>query len=133
MGVSSTAGTPAIKSGQEANEFYVKEIISSNLVNNPHYALGKQDDKYAEIMPGGELVLKMEKPFLPQEQYNDGKIIAKDGEYSVAALVQDAWREIFPGVVPGGFKIPKSGQVQVDTLKILNIGNERVYIDSIVG
>ena len=142
---------------QQIKESYAKEIVhpGTDGVANPDSALGKPDDKYALIIPGGELTLKMAKPFPSMQAYNDGRVIARDdsGEFSLAALVpvlstdpeygvimsqsaqgllQPVWREIIPGLVPGGFQVPPAAQSLVDTLKIKNVSKQNVYIDAVI-
>lgn len=128
-----------LASAQNTNKMYAKEVVDYESVVNPKNALSKSDKEYAEILPhGGELTLKMEKPFPPLAFYNHGQVIAKPGvNYSLAALipVEDtyAWREIIPGLVPSGFKIPKDDLTIVDTIRIKNIDKKALYIDAVVG
>ena len=135
-----------LASTQNKNNMYAKEVVDdwTKEVINPENALGNEDSKYAKILPGGELTLKMEQPFPPITFVNDGIIAAKgDSMYSLAALVpmeyvddkegiKYAWREIIPNLT-GGFKIPKSCQTLVDTIKIINPSEEPVYIDAVIG
>jgi hypothetical protein len=117
---------------QQRSEFYAKEIVypGSDLVVNPDDVLGSPDNKYAKIMPGGELIVKMEKPFSPLAFYNDGRLVVKgEAEYSVSVLVpfqeselkndqvipgkaEFAWMEVIPGVVTGGFDLPFAPQLE---------------------
>ncbi len=140
----------------QSGEFYAKEIVQpgTDYVVNPDNALGEPDNNYAEIMPDGELTIKMEKPFQPISWYTDGRVVVKEeANYSLAAWVpilstdpeypliygQDVqgvkyvWREIIPGAVPGGFEIPGAPQSRIDTIKIKNLGQEAIYIDAIIG
>jgi len=142
-------------------EIYAREIVDdeSKLYIRPQNALGKPDQKYAEILPGGELTVKMEKPFSPMTFYIDGRVVVNEEagqqEYSLAVfapmlqtetfdnIVTDevdirktiayAWREVIPGLVPGGFDLPFAPQIHVDTLKIINTGKEKLYLDAIIG
>jgi hypothetical protein len=117
---------------QQRSEFYANEVMhpGSNLVVNPDDVLGSPDNKYAKIMPGGELIVKMEKPFSPLAFYNDGRLVVKgEAEYSVSVLVpfqeselknyqvipskaEFAWREVIPGIVTGGFDLPFAPQLE---------------------
>jgi hypothetical protein len=140
---------------------YAKKVIpeESKDVDGAGNALGEPDGRYAEILPGGELTVKMGKPFSPMAFYNDGRVVVKEEaqnqEYSLAVLVPMieaevfddklidiasimktvayAWREIIPGLVPGGFDMPFAPQIPVDTLKIVNTGKEKLYLDAIIG
>ena len=153
-------------------EHYAQKVIyeETKNVEFAFNALGRPDGDtdpgaaYAIVHPGGEITLKMAKPFAAFKFYNSGRIVAKEGcKCSIAALVptkyvpalagpgekkrqkarrsQDqgqecvryAWREILPGLVPGGFDIPQAGQVIVDTIKIKNIGSRPVYLDAVIG
>ena len=130
----------------EPNQHYAREVIYEETkgVEFAHNALGRPDAKtdpgaaYAVIQPGGELTLKMDKPFAFYTFYDSGRIIAKKGaKCSVVAFVPTedtyAWREVLPGVVPGGIQIHQSAGVKVDIIKIKNIGNEPAYLDAVVG
>ncbi|MGA2363771.1 MAG: hypothetical protein ABSG73_15120 [Candidatus Aminicenantales bacterium] len=52
--------------GQEKEErpkFYALRVVSEKSVQNAKDSLGASDGRYAEILPGGQLVLQMEKGF----------------------------------------------------------------------
>ena len=120
------------------NKMHAKKVVDSENVINSQNALSEPNKKYAEILPHGNLTLKMERPFSPLVFDNSGHVIAKPGvNYSLAALipVDDTypWREIIPGVVPNSFKIPKDDLTIVDTIKIKNIDKRSLYIDAVVG
>lgn len=131
---------------EQAEAYYAKEIVYSEtkLVINPENALGKPDDKYAEIKPGGELTLKMEKPFSALKFGGiGGRVVTKDDcEYAVAVLVpteerqgkiEYAWRWLLPSSIPGGIYNPTDGQVKVEEIKIMNNDTKDLHIDGIIG
>nr|MCK4930172.1 hypothetical protein [Nanoarchaeota archaeon] len=141
-----TLGPGTTQTRIKAKEHYAQKVIYEETkdVDFPWNALGKPDAKtdpgaaYAIIHQGGVLTLKMSKPFAFYTFYDSGRIVAKKGcNCTVAAKVpiEDtyAWREILPGVVPGGISIHQSSGVWVDTIKIINIGDKPAYIDAVIG
>jgi hypothetical protein len=130
---------------------YARQIIGTEThdVINPEYALGKPDQNYALIKPGGELALKMEKPFSVMKfggiggRTSSGTISEKECDYAVAVLVpteegkdktEYAWRWLPPSSVPGGLYMVTGGQVKVDALKIINNAKDLdLGIDFVVG
>lgn len=125
---------------------YAQEIImlETNMVVDAIYALGKPDEKYAMILPHGEVTLRMSRPLYSLCLYTDGRIVAKEGtDYSVAVFVpyendkgglEYAWHIVTPTMIKGGLELPVSPQIVVDTLKITNLDKDKIlYLDGIIG
>jgi len=147
------ASTPHGFSGKmpgqpERPKFYALRVVSEKNVQNAKDSLGAPDGRYAEIAPGGQLVLQMEKRF-----YDTGTLVCKgDEHYGLEGLVhmqdtgveqQDyAWMIInrgpsnrFDFVLSG----PEPGLfggfwgMTVDTIRITNTGTASLFVDAVIG
>lgn len=133
---------------QERPKFYALRIVSEKNVQNAKDFLGAPDGRFAEIAPGGRLVLLMEKRF-----YDTGTLVCKgDEQYGLEGLVhmqdtgveqQDyAWMIInrdpsnrFNFVLSGPEPGPFGGfwGMTVDTIRITNTGTALLFVDAIIG
>ncbi len=145
--------------GQDQNQseqpkFYAVQVISEKGVLNAKDALGAPDGRYAEILPGGQLVLLMEKELevfpVGDQDYGiglafSGAIVAK-GE--TPALLE-AWISIrnargderYAWIPIGGATSARyydynawlGGIEHTDKIRITNIGTESLFVDAIIG
>jgi hypothetical protein len=141
------------RAGQpERPRFYAIRIVSEKDVLNAKDCLGAPDGRYAEILPGGQLVVLMEKTFI-----DIGTLVFKgETDYGLEGLfhvqnTQDerqdyAWipfwsgRFIPPGMWPGGFSFgPGSpglslyGGLGVDRIRISNSGSRSLFVEAVIG
>jgi hypothetical protein len=129
-------------------KFYALRVVSEKNVQNVKDSVGAPDGRFAEILPGGQLVLLMEKRF-----YDTGTLVCKgDEHYGLEGLVhmqdtgveqQDyAWMIInrgpsnrFDFVLSG----PEPGLLggfwgmTVDTIRITNTGTASLFVDAVTG
>jgi hypothetical protein len=131
----------------ERPKFYALRVVSEKNVQNAKDSLGAPDGCYTEILPGGQLVLLMEKNFI-----DSGTVVCKGEEdYGLEAWVQMqdsqdeqqnyAWmiiqressnRFIFLAGDPisgmGGY-----WGMAVNTVRITNVGNKSLFVDAVIG
>jgi hypothetical protein len=141
------------RAGQpERPRFYAIRVVSEKDVLNAKDCLGAPDGRYAEILPGGQLVVLMEKTFI-----DIGTLVFKgEMDYGLEGFfhVQDtqderqdfAWipfwsgRVILPGMWLGGFSFgPGSpglslyGGLGVDKIRISNAGTKSLFVEAVIG
>ena len=142
---SAFAGRAPRQDQPERSKFYALQVVCEKEVQNSKDSLGVPDDSYAEILPGGQLVVLMEKTFI-----DSGKVVCKgEADYGLEGFfhIQDtederqnyAWIIInrdplmpnrflfFPGTY-----IWFSG-TGVDKIRISNAGNKSLFVDAIIG
>jgi len=131
----------------ERPKFYALRIVFEKEVQNAKDSLGAPDGRYAEILPGRQLVLLMEKNFI-----DSGTVVCKGEEdYGLEAWVQMqdtqdeqqnyAWmiiqrepsnRFIFlvgdPNSGMGGY-----WGMAVNTVRITNAGTKSLSVDAVIG
>ena len=131
----------------ERPKFYALRIVFEKEVQNAKDSLGAPDGRYAEILPGGQLVVLMEKNFI-----DSGTVVCKGEEdYGLEAWVQMqdtqdeqqnyAWmiiqrepsnRFIFFAADPisgmGGY-----WGMAVNTVRITNPGSKSLFVDAVIG
>ncbi len=112
-------------------EFYADKVVDQDLVVDGGNALGEPDGRYAEIMPGGELVVSMPEPIRYSDAADDGRVITKGGaRYGLAGLFpmteegELAWQPLIPGGTPGGFKLGTSMFPVVQSTETIRIVND---------
>ena len=131
-------------------KFYALRVISEKDVLNAKDALGAPDGRFAEILPGGQLVLLMEKELyiFPTGAPDDGAWLA----YSGVVVAKGETPAVLEGWIPvrdlQGNKrydwIPigmlavsdhgwPEGVVRTDKIRITNTGTESLYVDAIIG
>jgi hypothetical protein len=141
-------------------KFYALQVICGKNVQNARDSLGAPDGRYAEILPGGQLVLLLEGKLYPFPTPGDepgsgavglsvsGLIIGKgDADFRLEGLfawqdIQDRQRSAWipMGLWGGGFGLfphvvsdsfdPKAG---MDMIKISNVGTESLFVDAVIG
>ena len=126
-----------------SGEFYAKRVVEHISVNAPENALGRPDDRFAEIKPGGEMTVLMDNVLHFLEGADDGYVVIKaEGAYGLAGLFRmseegaPAWLPLAPGSAPGRFKLGtmRSSPVQsMDSIKVVNDGDRPVYLDAVAG
>jgi hypothetical protein len=137
----------------EGPRFYAVRVISEKGVLSATDALGPPDGHYAEILPGGELVLLMEKELevFPVGTQDYGIGLAYSGaivaEGETPALLE-AWipirnargDELYSWIPIGAtsaryydYHAWLGGIEHTDKIKITNIGTESLFVDAIIG
>jgi hypothetical protein len=149
-GIQNDIAGRTLRPGQpDRQKFFAVRVVSEENVLNSKDALGAPDARHTEIRPGGQLVVLMAQKFI-----DFGTIISKgEMDYSLEGLfhLQDtgdarqdyAWilfwsggRQV-PGMWPGGFRFepgqPAYGGVPVDTIRIISVGPDSLFVDAVVG
>lgn len=156
-GVVSAAGGAGVSAksprrGQEERpKFYASRVISEENVKNAKEALGEPDGRYAEIAPGGRMVLLMENRIYPSMTSDDGLVVCKgeanfgmEGWFLLAGTKdapQFAWMPLVRGMVPGGFRLTgqeamggtAEGSPGVNMIRIANDDMKPILVDALVG
>jgi hypothetical protein len=147
------ASAPNVFSGKtwgqpERSKFFALRVVSEKNVVNAKDSLGAPDGRSAEILPGGQLVLFMERNFI-----DIGTLVCKGEEdYGLEGRVhvqntqvehQDyAWMIIhrdpsngfdFITVDAGGNFCPGSWGMTVNMIRITNIGTKSLFMDAVIG
>jgi hypothetical protein len=143
---------------QESSRFYALKVIYEKKVQNAQDSLGAPDGRSAEILPGAQLVLLMEKILSPsritgygenQGCTDSGSVVGKgEGDYSLEGRFtwQDAQGEqqhewVRPGPTATGFCIapplqaicPFKDTFGVDMIRITNLGTNSLFVDAVIG
>jgi hypothetical protein len=128
--------------------FYAVRVVSEQGVLNAKDALGAPDGRYAEILPGGQLVLLMEKGlyiFLAGTQDSGGGLA-----YSGAVVAKGETPAVLEGWLPvveaqgGGHLwvpigtgstvyIPPGIIMRVNLVRITNTGTTPLFVDAVIG
>src|SRR4030042_5463571 len=69
---SAFAGRAPRQDQPERSKFYALQVVCEKEVQNSKDSLGVPDDSYAELLPGGQLVVLMEKSFI-----DSGNVVCK--------------------------------------------------------
>ncbi len=133
---------------KERPKFYALRVVSEKNVQNAKDSLSAPDGRYAEILPGGQLVLLMEKkpyPF-PFGNFNaglgdSGPVIGKGKmEFGIEGWfpMQDTQGKqystwVLLGLSASGFCVWPGGSTGVDTIRITNFGIKSVFVDAVIG
>jgi hypothetical protein len=143
---------------QESSRFYALKVIYEKKVQNAQDSLRAPDGRSAEILPGGQLVLLMEKILSPsritgygenQGCADSGSVVGKgEGDYSLEGRFtwQDAQGEqqhewVRAGPTATGFCIapppqaicPFEDNFGVDMIRITNLGTNSLFVDAVIG
>jgi len=134
---------------QERPRFYALRVVSEKKVLNAKDSLGAPDGRYAEILPGGQLVLLMEKGlyiFLAGTQDSGGGLA-----YSGAVVAKGETPAVLEGWLPlveaqsGGHRWIPIGQgstlyyilpgiiMRTDLVRITNTGTTSLFVDAVIG
>jgi len=126
-------------------EFYARAVVREKKVQSAKDALGAPDDRYAEIPPGVQLGLIMEKKFV-----DSGMVICKgEADYGLEGFfhIQDtqderqnyAWIIIHRDpLMPNRFLFfPGSyiwySDTGVNMIRITNVGTKTLFVDAVIG
>ena len=132
---------------EERSKFYALRVVSEKNVQNAKDSLGAPDGRYAEILPGGQLVLLMEKNFI-----DSGTVVCKgEADYGLEGWVQMqdtqdeqqnyVWmiiqrepsnRFIFVGGDLYSGSVGYWGMA-VNTVRITNFGTKSLFVDAVIG
>jgi hypothetical protein len=61
----------------ERLKVYVRSVVFEENVKNSGNVLGEPDGRFAEIAPGGQMTLLMERPIVPSSGFDDGFVVTK--------------------------------------------------------
>ncbi len=131
--------------------FYALQVVCEKDVQNSRDSLGAPDGRSAEILPGGGLVVLMEKKLYPFPSSpspegegglaESGSVVGKGGPDFILEgwfLVQDTqakhryvWVPL--GLSAGGFCVGLEGSEGVNMIRITNPGNKSLFVDAVVG
>jgi hypothetical protein len=126
-------------------EFYARAVVREKKVQNAKDALGAPDNRYAEIPPGVQLGLIMEKKFV-----DSGMVVCKgETDYGLEGFfhIQDtqderqnyAWIIIHQDpFMPNRFLFfPGSyiwySDTGVNMIRITNVGTKTLFVDAVIG
>jgi len=148
------SGFPGKMLGQakaERPKFYALRVVFEMNVHNPKDCLGAPDGCYAEIQPGGQLILFMENKLYPfpiiggwQEgfaQPDSGSVVGKgEGNFSLEGWfpIQDKQEKqrydwIPLGLSATGFSFWPTYDMGVNMIRITNIGTKSLLVDAVIG
>jgi hypothetical protein len=135
--------------GQEEEQrpkFYAIRVVSEKNVQNAKDSLSTPDGRYAEILPGGQLVLLMEQNFI-----DSGTVICKGEEdYALEGCfhIQDTqderqnylWMIIqressnrFTFISGQGYFYEWWGNTGMNMVRITKFGAKSLFVDAVVG
>jgi len=132
-------------------QFYALQVLYEEDVRDPRNSLAAPDGHYAEILPGGMLVVQMEKKLYPFPSLaspvgegglaDSGSVVGKGKTGSVLEgwfLIKDAqgkqrdvWMPL--GLSASGFCIWLEGRAGVNMIRITNPGTESLFVDAVIG
>ena len=147
------SGKGQAQNQQEQPKFYALRVVSEKGVLNAKDALGAPDGRYAEISPGGQLVLLMEKELevfpVGDEDYGiglaySGAIVAKGDTPALLEawiLIRNARGDESHSWIPIGASSARyydpgawlKGIERTDKIRITNTGTESLFVDAIIG
>jgi len=125
-------------------KFFALSVVSEHEVRNAESALGPPDGRFAELGPGAQIVLRMEKDFVDTgEIFGKGEInYGLEGLFHVGEASSQpetyAWMIIGrDSLRPLRFLFsPASslwGSTGVNTIRITNLGSESLLLDAVIG
>ena len=147
------SGTGQDQNQPEQPRFYALRVVSGKGVLNGKDAIGAPDGRYAEISPGGQLVLLMEKELevfpVGDQDYGiglaySGGIVAKGDTPALLEAwipIRNAKGEESYSWIPIGASSARyydfgawlKGIERTAKIRITNIGTESLFVDAIVG
>jgi hypothetical protein len=140
------SGFPGKARGQEQPQrlkFYALGVVCEKNVQNAQDSLGEPDGRYAEILPGGQLVVLMEKNFI-----DSGTLVCQgDADYGLEGWfrIQDTqderqnytWMIIQRESCNRFLFFPESyiwwGNTGVNMIRITNLGTKSLFVDAVIG
>jgi len=157
LAVGPLASTPSQDQPQRPR-FYALEAVCEKNVHNAKDSLGAPDGRYAEVFPGGQLIILMENKLYPLPMAgwspegpggvaDSGSIVGKaETEFGLEGWfpMQDNqgkqhydWIPLGPSAT--GFCLfppptyPFEGKAGVDMIRITNAGTKSLFIDAVIG
>jgi len=147
---SAGASAPGPGRGQEQAErpkLYARRVVFEQNVKNSGDALGEPDGRYAEIAPGGQLVLLLEDRIYPSATFDGGLVVVKEeshygmeGWFLVGGTPEDpqfAWMPLVRGQSPESFRVAVreaiEGSAGLNMIRISNAGTRPLLLDAVVG
>jgi hypothetical protein len=146
------AAAPAPRPGweQEQDErpkLYARGVVFEQNVKNSRDALGEPDGRFAEIAPGGQLILHLEDRIFPSATFDGGYVVIKEesqygleGWFIVSGTPQDpqfAWMPLVKGRSPASFRLavmePVEGSAGLNMIRISNADTKPILLDALVG
>jgi hypothetical protein len=151
---SAPSAFPEKAPGQEQPErpkFYALRVVSQNDVLNAEDSLGAPDNRCAEILPDGQIVIFMENKLYPFPTYSapgrgvrladSGSIVGKtetdfvlEGwlpQEDTQGTQHDVWVPL--GMSSTGFCIWLEGSEGVGMIRITNSGSKSLFVDAVIG
>jgi len=153
------SGFPGKAPGQDQPQrpqFYARQIVCEKEVQNAKDSLGAPDGRYAEILPGGQLVVLMENKLYPfpiiggvsefgGAPTDSGSVVGKGGAdiglegwspwQDTQGKQHHAWIPL--GLSATGFSLPLiysfEGSAGVDMIRITNPGTKSLFVDAVIG
>jgi hypothetical protein len=133
-------------------KFYALRVASEKNVQNARDSLGAPDGLYAEILPGGQLVLLMEKKLYPfpsiggnpeggEGLADSGSVVGKGGaDFSLEGwfTTQDTQDKQHSAWVPlaassTGFCFWPLYSAGANMIRITNLGTKSLFVDAVIG
>jgi hypothetical protein len=128
-------------------KFYALWVVFEKKVQNAKDSLGSPDGLYAEILPGGELIVLMENKIYPLANFDSGSVFSKgETDYGLEGWFQmqdmqgkqhHFWLRLAGGHSPGGFRLagiePFEGSADIDMIRIANAGAQSLFVDAVIG
>ncbi|MGZ7066312.1 MAG: hypothetical protein ACXVI6_08155 [Candidatus Aminicenantales bacterium] len=132
---------------EDRPKFYATQVILEQGVVNAREALGEPDGRYAEIAPGGQVVLLMENRIYPSTTFDDGIVFVKEqadygleGWFPESGSKKDpgfAWMPLIRGQSSGGFRVAHvdalAGNAGVNMIRISNNDTKPILVDALAG
>jgi hypothetical protein len=144
------ASAPRPGRGQEQAErpkLYARRVMFEQNVKNSGDALGEPDGRFAEIAPGGQLVLLLEDRIYPSGSFDAGVVVTREesqygleGWFLVGGTPEDpqfAWMPLVRGQSPRSFRVAVreaiEGSAGLNMIRISNAGTKPILLDALVG
>jgi hypothetical protein len=137
-------------------EFYALQVVCEKEVQNAKDLLGAPDSSYAEILPGGQLIMLMEDILLPSRIsgygenagcVDSGSVVGKgetdfrlEGRFTwedAQGEQRHEWIPLLPTLT--GFCVlpiaiyPFEDSAGVDMIRIANPGTKSLFVDAVIG
>jgi hypothetical protein len=146
------AAAPSPQPGREQEQgerpkLYARSVVFELNVKNSRDALGEPDGRFAEIAPGGQLVLLLEDRIYPSATFDAGVVVTKEesqygleGWFLVSGTPQDpqfAWMPLVRGQSPASFRLAVmeagEGSAGLNMIRISNADTKPILLDALVG
>ena len=143
---------------QERSKFYALQVVCEKKIQNAENSLGSPDGHFAEILPGGQLVMLMENMLFPSRMVGNGEtggcvdsgsVVGKgetdfglEGRFTWQDAQGEEHHEWVPlGPTVTGFCISPpplavcsfKDTSGVDLVRITNAGSKSLFVDAVIG